>query len=205
MKMNVKKFANKKLVACAALIAAGVTTAMAQGNGLAGINEATSMVTSYFEPGTKLIYAIGAVVGLIGGVKVYGKFSSGDPDTSKTAASWFGACIFLIVAATILEFKGLKAQYLFIFAGGLLAVFVLFVILYLAGVNQWVCIGTGVVSASVLIWQAFALNRRYGEHGLMKRMANRQHPRFLINRRKPYLIIKNKYNDNEEYAESNDY
>ena len=52
---------------------------------------------------TKLIYAIGAVVGLIGGVKVYGKFSSGDPDTSKTAASSFGACIFLIVAATILR------------------------------------------------------------------------------------------------------
>ena len=51
MKMNVKKFANKKLVACAALIAAATTTAMAQGNGLAGINEATSMVTSYFEPG----------------------------------------------------------------------------------------------------------------------------------------------------------
>ena len=25
------------------------------------------------------------------------------PDTSKTAASWFGACIFLIVAATILR------------------------------------------------------------------------------------------------------
>lgn len=52
---------------------------------------------------TKLIYAIGAVVGLIGGIKVYGKFSAGDPDTSKTAASWFGACIFLIVSATILR------------------------------------------------------------------------------------------------------
>jgi len=76
---------------------------MAQGNGAAGITEATQMVTSYFDPATKLIYAIGAVVGLIGGVKVYNKFSSGDPDTSKTAASWFGACIFLIVAATILR------------------------------------------------------------------------------------------------------
>ena len=75
----------------------------AQGNGIGGITEATNMVTSYFDPGTKLIYAIGAVVGLIGGVKVYSKFSSGDPDTSKTAASWFGACIFLIVAATILR------------------------------------------------------------------------------------------------------
>lgn len=76
---------------------------LAQGNGTAGIQEATQMVTSYFDPATKLIYAIGAVVGLIGGVKVYNKFSSGDPDTSKTAASWFGACIFLIVAATILR------------------------------------------------------------------------------------------------------
>ena len=79
------------------------TCAFAQGDGSAGINEATQMVTSYFDPATQLIYAIGAVVGLIGGVKVYNKFSSGDPDTSKTAASWFGACIFLIVAATILR------------------------------------------------------------------------------------------------------
>ena len=70
------------------MIVAAVSQTFAQGNGLAGINEATSMVTSYFDPGTKLIYAIGAVVGLIGGIKVYGKFSSGDPDTSKTAASW---------------------------------------------------------------------------------------------------------------------
>ena len=100
-----KRFMNKKnrIILLAAMLVAAVSQTFAQGNGLAGINEATSMVTSYFEPGTKLIYAIGAVVGLIGGIKVYGKFSSGDPDTSKTAASWFGACIFLIVSATILR------------------------------------------------------------------------------------------------------
>ena len=82
---------------------AAASAAMAQGNGSAGITEATQMVTSYFDPGTKLAYAVGAVIGLVGGIKVYQKFSSGDPDTSKTAASWFGACIFLIVAATILR------------------------------------------------------------------------------------------------------
>ena len=48
------------------LVSAG---AFAQNGGLSGINQATSMVTSYFDPATKLIYAIGAVVGLIGGVK----------------------------------------------------------------------------------------------------------------------------------------
>lgn len=87
----------------AAVLLLSISSAFAQGNGLSGINQATNMVTSYFDPATKLIYAIGAVVGLIGRVKVYSKFSSGDPDTSKTAASWFGACIFLIVAATILR------------------------------------------------------------------------------------------------------
>lgn len=93
----------KKIVLLTALTLVSVYSAFAQGNGIGGITEATNMVTSYFDPGTKLIYAIGAVVGLIGGIKVYNKFSSGDPDTSKTAASWFGACIFLIVAATILR------------------------------------------------------------------------------------------------------
>ena len=94
---------NKEKITMLLLMAITAVGAYAQGNGMAGINEATKMVTSYFDPGTKLIYAIGAVVGLIGGIKVYNKFSSGDPDTSKTAASWFGACIFLIVAATILR------------------------------------------------------------------------------------------------------
>ena len=94
---------NKKKITMLLLMALTTVGAYAQGNGIAGINEATKMVTSYFDPGTKLIYAVGAVVGLIGGIKVYNKFSSGDPDTSKTAASWFGACIFLIVAATILR------------------------------------------------------------------------------------------------------
>lgn len=93
----------KKIAMMVLLLMATATGAYAQGNGMAGINQATKMVTSYFDPGTKLIYAIGAVVGLIGGIKVYNKFASGDPDTSKTAASWFGACIFLIVAATILR------------------------------------------------------------------------------------------------------
>ena len=94
---------NKKITLMMLLLMTATIGAYAQGNGIAGINEATKMVTSYFDPGTKLIYAVGAVVGLIGGIKVYNKVSSGDPDTSKNAASWFGACIFLIVAATILR------------------------------------------------------------------------------------------------------
>ena len=78
------KTLKKKQIILAALLLAANIQVFAQGNGMAGITEATSMVTSYFDPATKLIYAIGAVVGLIGGIK-------------------FGACIFLIVSATILR------------------------------------------------------------------------------------------------------
>lgn len=81
------------------------------------------------------------------------------------------------------EFKGLKSQYLFIFAGGLLAVFVVFVVMYMAGIGQWVCIGFGVSAASVLVWLTFSLNAKYGEHGLMKVQARRSHPKYIINRR----------------------
>ena len=86
----------------------------------------------------------------------------------------------------------LKAQYLFIFAGGLLAVFVVFVILYMAGVDQWVCIAFGVAAASVLVWLTFRLNARYGEHGLMKLLAGRRHPRYLLNRKSLRRLLKRK-------------
>jgi len=72
-------------------------------DGNAGINEANMRVRSYFDTGTNLMYAIGAVVGLIGAVKVYQKWNGGDPDTGRVAAAWFGSCIFLVVVATVLK------------------------------------------------------------------------------------------------------
>lgn len=90
------------------------------------------------------------------------------------------------------EFKGLKAQYLFIFAGGLLSVFVVFVIMYMIGIDQWLCIAFGVIASSVLVWFTFNLNARYGEHGLMKLMAVKQHPRYLINRKAAHRLFKRK-------------
>jgi hypothetical protein len=72
-------------------------------DGTAGIDEANTLVRQYFESGVTLMYAIGAVVGLIGAVRVYQKWSGGHPDTGSTAAAWFGSCIFLIVVATVLR------------------------------------------------------------------------------------------------------
>lgn len=72
-------------------------------DGNAGINEANTKVRSYFDAGTNLMYAVGAVLGLIGAVKVYQKWNSGDPDTGKVAAAWFGSCVFLVVVATVIR------------------------------------------------------------------------------------------------------
>ena len=78
------------------------------------------------------------------------------------------------------EFKGLRAQYLFIFAAGLLAVFVMFVIMYMAGVGQWICIGFGVSAATGVVWLGFPLNRKYGRHGLVKLFAAPRPPRLSL-------------------------
>lgn len=72
-------------------------------DGLAGINEANAKVRSYFDAGTELMYAVGAILGLIGAVKVYQKWNAGDPDTGKVAAAWFGSCVFLVVVTTVIK------------------------------------------------------------------------------------------------------
>jgi hypothetical protein len=72
-------------------------------DGVAGINEANTKVRGYFDVGCNLMYAVGAILGLIGAVKVYQKWSNGHPDTGQTAAAWFGSCVFLVVVATVLK------------------------------------------------------------------------------------------------------
>ncbi|MGX5690262.1 DUF4134 domain-containing protein [Arcticibacter tournemirensis] len=72
-------------------------------DGNAGITEATGKIRGYFESGTNLMYAIGAVVGLVGAIKVYQKWNSGDHDTGKVASAWFGSCVFLVIVATVLQ------------------------------------------------------------------------------------------------------
>ena len=80
----------------------------------------------------------------------------------------------------------------FYFAGGLLALFVLFIIMYMVGINQWVCIIFGVTSATLLVWLTFRLNEKYGTHGLMKLSARKSHPFHIINRKAiSRLFIKN--------------
>ncbi|MCX2680766.1 DUF4133 domain-containing protein [Galbibacter sp. EGI 63066] len=88
------------------------------------------------------------------------------------------------------EFKGLKAQYLFIFAGGLLGILVLVMVLYMAGVNSYICLFLGAGGASLIVWQTFLLNRKYGEHGLMKLGAKKRHPKYIMCRKAVHRYLK---------------
>lgn len=104
VKMLKLKFSRKQKISLAYLIfflLTGVIVFAQDGN--AGINEANTKVRGYFAAGTNLMYAVGAIVGLIGAVKVYNKWNSGDPDTGKVAAAWFGSCVFLVVVATVIR------------------------------------------------------------------------------------------------------
>ena len=92
----------KRLGASLVLVLVFSTVLYSQ-DGVAGINEANQKVRSYFDAGTELMYAVGAILGLIGAVKVYQKWNAGDPDTGKVAAAWFGSCVFLVVVATVIK------------------------------------------------------------------------------------------------------
>ena len=103
-RLNFIMINRKKMVVLTAttILALSQLAVMAQ-DGLAGINEANMKVRGYFDAGTQLMYAVGAILGLIGAVKVYQKWNSGDQDTSKVAAAWFGSCVFLVVVATVIK------------------------------------------------------------------------------------------------------
>lgn len=100
MKRVVMKCVKKLMLVCV-LVLTKISSFAQDGN--AGINEANTKVRSYFDAGTNLMYAVGAIVGLIGAVKVYNKWNAGDHDTGKVAAAWFGSCVFLVVVATVIK------------------------------------------------------------------------------------------------------
>lgn len=98
-------FLSKRGVLCASVgvfLLLSTVSGYAQ-DGVAGIQEANTKVRGYFDVGCNLMYAVGAILGLIGAVRVYQKWSNGHPDTGSTAAAWFGSCVFLVIVATVLK------------------------------------------------------------------------------------------------------
>lgn len=75
-----------------------------------------------------------------------------------------------------IEFRGLKAQYIWYLGGGLLALLIIFAVLYICGVNTFVCLGIIIISGTGFFLHIYKLSHKYGEHGMMKAIAKRSIP-----------------------------
>lgn len=78
-----------------------------------------------------------------------------------------------------IEFKGLKAQYIWYFAGGVIALLILFAIMYILGINSFICIGIILITGTVLVIKIYAMSNEYGEYGMMKKLAKRSVPKVV--------------------------
>ncbi|RYE24108.1 MAG: DUF4134 domain-containing protein [Sphingobacteriaceae bacterium] len=96
-----KSISKKGLMALAMVLA--TTGVFAQNGGAGAITQATSDIEAYVEPVGNLIQVIGAVVGIIGGIRIYNKWTNGDQDVNKELVGWGGACVFLILVPTIIK------------------------------------------------------------------------------------------------------
>jgi hypothetical protein len=68
-----------------------------------GIDAASSEIATFIDPVANFILIVGAVVGLIGGVRVYIKWNSGDQDVQKSIMGWFGSCLFLVTVGIVIK------------------------------------------------------------------------------------------------------
>jgi hypothetical protein len=101
----VRKRLATPLLATTILVMVTISRAEAQtADGNNGINQANTLIRSYFQTGTQLMYAIGALVGLVGAIRVFVLWNSGHrEEMNRAAAAWFGSCVFLVVVALIIQ------------------------------------------------------------------------------------------------------
>jgi len=73
-------------------------------DGNSGLNQANTLIRSYFDTGVQILYAVGALVALIGAGMIYGHWNThSQKELAREAAVWFGGCIFLVIVATVIK------------------------------------------------------------------------------------------------------
>lgn len=91
----------KKLVLASISLLTIVQSLFAQG--AAGIYAASSEIYTFIDPVANFILILGAVVGLIGGIRVFIKWNSGDQDVQKAIMGWVGSCLFLVTVGIVIK------------------------------------------------------------------------------------------------------
>ena len=99
------KSRQRALVLTCATVAYNTMT-YAQGNagsaGVGAINGAANAFKNYLTPVQNLLYAIAAIIALLGGFSIFAKLQNGDQDVKKTIMQVVGGCVAFVAMATAL-------------------------------------------------------------------------------------------------------
>jgi hypothetical protein len=89
-----------------------------------------------------------------------------------------------------IEFKGLKAQYIWYLGGGVVALLIVFAVMYVTGMPTYLCIGIILTAGTFLVMKIYRMSHKYGEHGLMKTLARKQVPKVIKSRGRKVFMKK---------------
>lgn len=87
-----------------------------------------------------------------------------------------------------IEFRGLKAQYIGYLAGCAVGTMVGFGVLYVCGMSLYMCSPLALGLGGWAMARVFRISKRYGQHGLMKKMARQRMPEALLARSRKVFI-----------------
>jgi len=95
---TLKRSLKKKLLSAIALFCTAMNAVYAQSAGGAALDKAASDIRDYVTPVCNIVTAVGCVVGIVGGIRIYNKWQNGDQDVNKEIIGYAGACLFLTLA-----------------------------------------------------------------------------------------------------------
>jgi len=87
-----------------------------------------------------------------------------------------------------IEFKGLKAQYIWYLGGGVVGLMIVFAVLFIVGIPSLVCVALIGTAGTVMVIKIYKMSRQYGEFGMMKALAARQLPKCVKVRSRAVFI-----------------
>lgn len=87
-----------------------------------------------------------------------------------------------------IEFKGLKAQYIWYLGGGVVGLMIVFAVLFIIGIPSLLCVVLIGSAGTVMVIKVYKMSRKYGEHGMMKVLASRQIPKCVKVRSRSVFI-----------------
>jgi len=93
----------RKVVYAFAVVILATLSAHAQGDVETALAAGTSELASYLDPITTLVMAIGGIVGIVGGIRIYNKWNNGDQDINKEILGWGGSALFLILVPLVIK------------------------------------------------------------------------------------------------------